>query len=160
MTVARNETFKYAQVSRYINELIEKGNLKPGDKAPSLRKLSKQLGVSIATVTQSYVHLEDQGVLTARPQSGFYVNDLATQINDIDKSASGPRQARRVRFGGLFEEAGPQIVETAMLPDRLAIEAVQGLEVIGPHLGGGNEDEVIDALLGPPTLLANLFALA
>lgn len=104
MTVARKETFKYAQVSRYINELIEKGDLKPGDKAPSLRKLSKQLGVSIATVTQSYVHLEDQGVLTARPQSGFYVNDLATQINDIDKSASGPRQARRVRFGGLFEE--------------------------------------------------------
>jgi len=31
-------------VSRYINELIEKGDLKPGDKAPSLRKLSKQLG--------------------------------------------------------------------------------------------------------------------
>ena len=67
MTVTRAETFKYDQVSRYINELIEKGNLKPGDKAPSLRKLSKQLGVSIATVTQAYVNLEDQGVLSAKP---------------------------------------------------------------------------------------------
>ena len=76
MTVPRTETFKYDQVSRYINELIEKGDLKPGDKAPSLRKLSKQLGVSIATITQSYVNLEDQGVLTAKPQSGFYVNTL------------------------------------------------------------------------------------
>jgi DNA-binding transcriptional MocR family regulator len=104
MTVAQAETFKYAQVSRYINELIEKGDLKPGDKAPSLRKLSKQLGVSIATITQSYVNLEDQGVLTAKPQSGFYVNDLASQINDIAKSASAPCQARRVRFGELFEE--------------------------------------------------------
>jgi len=104
MTVARTETYKYDQVSRYINELIEKGDLKPGDKAPSLRKLSKQLGVSIATITQSYVNLEDQGVLTAKPQSGFYVNDLASQINDIEKSASAPRQARRVRFGDLFEE--------------------------------------------------------
>jgi len=104
MTVARPETYKYAQVSRYINELIEKGDLKPGDKAPSLRKLSKQLGVSIATITQSYVNLEDQGVLTARPQSGFYVNTLVNRINDIAKSAATPGQARRVRFGDLFEE--------------------------------------------------------
>jgi DNA-binding transcriptional MocR family regulator len=104
MAVARTETFKYDQVSRYINELIEKGDLKPGDKLPSLRKLSKQLGVSIATITQSYVNLEDQGVLSAKPQSGFYVNDLANQINDIAKSAAAPCQARRVRFGELFEE--------------------------------------------------------
>ena len=104
MTVASTETFKYDQVSRYINELIEKGDLKPGDKVPSLRKLSKQLGVSIATITQSYVNLEDQGVLSAKPQSGFYVNDLASQINDIARSAAAPCQARRVRFGELFEE--------------------------------------------------------
>ena len=104
MTVSRPETYKYAQVSRYINEQIEKGDLKPGDKAPSLRKLSKQLGVSIATINQSYVNLEDQGVLTAKPQSGFYVNALVNQINDIDKSAATPGQARRVRFGDLFEE--------------------------------------------------------
>lgn len=104
MTVQRPEIFKYAQVSRYINELIEKGDLKPGDKAPSLRKLSKQLGVSIATVTQSYVNLEDQGVLTAKPQSGFYINTLVDQISDIAKSAATPGQARRVRFGELFEE--------------------------------------------------------
>jgi DNA-binding transcriptional MocR family regulator len=104
MTVSRPETFKYDQVSRYINELIEKGDLKPGDKAPSLRKLSKQLGVSIATITQSYVNLEDQGVLRAKPQSGFYINALVNQINDIEKSATTPKQARRVRFGELFEE--------------------------------------------------------
>ncbi len=104
MTVSRQETYKYDQVTRYINELIEKGDLKPGDKAPSLRKLSKQLGVSIATITQSYVNLEDQGVLRAKPQSGFYVNALVNQVNDIARSASVPRQARRVRFGDLFEE--------------------------------------------------------
>ncbi len=104
MTVLRPETFKYDQVSRYINELIEKGDLKPGDKAPSLRKLSKQLGVSIATITQAYVNLEDLGVLSAKPQSGFYVNTLVDQINDIASSATTPGQARRVRFGGLFEE--------------------------------------------------------
>src|SRR5210317_1535735 len=104
MTVTRNDTYKYDQVSRYIDELIEKGDLKPGDKAPSLRKLSRQLGVSIATVTQAYVNLEDQGVLSAKPQSGFYVNALVNQIQDIARSAATPGQARRVRFGDLFEE--------------------------------------------------------
>jgi DNA-binding transcriptional MocR family regulator len=104
MTVKRPETYKYDQVSRYINELIEKGDLKPGDKAPSLRKLSKQLGVSIATITQSYINLEDQGILTAKPQSGFYVNALVDQINDIDKPAATHGRARRVRFGDLFEQ--------------------------------------------------------
>ncbi|MDH3389522.1 MAG: PLP-dependent aminotransferase family protein, partial [Gammaproteobacteria bacterium] len=104
ITVSRPETYKYDQVSRYINDLIEKGDLKPGDKAPSLRKLSKQLGVSIATITQAYVNLEDQGILNAKPQSGFYVNALVNQIHDIDKSATKPGRARRVRFGELFEE--------------------------------------------------------
>jgi len=98
------ESFKYDQVSRYINDLIEKGDLKPGDKAPSLRKLSKQLGVSIATVSQSYLNLEDQGVLNAKPQSGFFVNALATHINNIPKSTSKSSQPRKVRFGELFEE--------------------------------------------------------
>jgi DNA-binding transcriptional MocR family regulator len=104
MTVSRPETYKYDQVSRYISELIEKGDLKPGDKAPSLRKLSKQLEVSIATITQAYVNLEDQGILTAKPQSGFYINSLVNQINDISKSTATRSQARRIRFGDLFEE--------------------------------------------------------
>ena len=102
--ISQSESFKYDQISRYINELIETGALKPGDKAPSLRKLSKQLGVSIATVSQAYVNLEDQGILKAKPQSGFYVNAQAAQINDIPKSTSTSKQPRKVRFGELFEE--------------------------------------------------------
>lgn len=101
---AQVESFKYDQVSRYIHDLIEKGSLKPGDKAPSLRKLSKQLNVSIATISQSYVNLEDQGILKAKPQSGFFVDAQVNQINDIPKAASTSKQPRKVRFGELFEE--------------------------------------------------------
>ena len=107
MTVSiqnRADSFKYDQVSRYITELIEKGVLKPGDKAPSLRKLSKELGVSISTVSQSYLSLEDQGVLTAKPQSGFIVNSQVNQIHNLAKTASANKQPRRVHFGQLFEE--------------------------------------------------------
>ncbi len=96
--------YKYDQVSRYIMDLIDQGTLKPGDRAPSLRKLSKSLKVSIATVNQAYLTLEEKGVLKARPQSGFYVHaDLNREIA-TPKPIISTCQPRKVRFGELFEE--------------------------------------------------------
>lgn len=39
-----------------------------------MRKMSSQLNVSHATVLQAYANLEDQGLIRARPQSGYYVH--------------------------------------------------------------------------------------
>jgi len=102
--LSRGDSFKYDQVSRYITNLIEKGDLKAGDKAPSLRKLSKELGVSISTISQSYLSLEDMGVLKAKPQSGFFINSMVNQINNLPKSAHTSGQPKKVRFGDLCEE--------------------------------------------------------
>jgi DNA-binding transcriptional MocR family regulator len=63
----------YRQVALRISELIEHGTLRPGERVPSVRKCSEQQDVSIATVTQAYRLLEDQGLIEARPQSGYYV---------------------------------------------------------------------------------------
>ena len=104
MTVSTEKSFKYNQVTQYIKDLIDKGDLKPGNKAPSLRKLSKQLGVSIATVSQSYVNLEDQGLLKAKPQSGFYVNTELNHIHDLHKPEATPTEPKQIRFGNLFQE--------------------------------------------------------
>jgi DNA-binding transcriptional MocR family regulator len=99
------DRFKYDQVSGYIMDLIDKGTLKPGDKAPSLRKLSKALKVSISTINQAYLSLEDKGVLSARPQSGFYINaELNQSIATPKPIISAKCQPLKVRFGQLFEE--------------------------------------------------------
>ena len=71
---ASENSFLYEDVSRLVHAMIESGTLAPGDKVPSLRKMSQQLSISIATVSQAYVRLEEQGLLKAVPQSGFYVN--------------------------------------------------------------------------------------
>src|SRR5215468_5313683 len=63
----------YKQVALRISELIEHGTLRAGERVPSVRKCSEQQNVSIATVMQAYRFLEDQGVIEARPQSGYYV---------------------------------------------------------------------------------------
>lgn len=63
----------YEAVAMRISYLIEQGTLRPGDRVPSIRNLSKQMQVSINTVKEAYCQLEDRRLLEARPQSGYYV---------------------------------------------------------------------------------------
>ncbi len=65
--------FLYQQVIDFIERQQKSGALRPGDKLPSLRKLSSQLEISVPTVKQAYIELERQGAISARPQSGYYL---------------------------------------------------------------------------------------
>ncbi len=64
----------YQRIAQQLAEDIRRGVYQPGERVPSVRKLSTQLNVSHATVLQAYATLEDQGLIRARPQSGFYVH--------------------------------------------------------------------------------------
>ncbi len=66
-------TYLYRQVIDLIAGNIGSGRLKPGDRLPSLRKMSQTVGVSVPTVRQAYIELERQRRVESRPQSGFYV---------------------------------------------------------------------------------------
>ncbi|XOV79979.1 MAG: PLP-dependent aminotransferase family protein [Aestuariibacter sp.] len=67
------EDFLYQQVIELIHKNRKEGAIRPGDKLPSLRKLSQQLNISVPTVKQAYIELERQGIVSARPQSGYYL---------------------------------------------------------------------------------------
>jgi len=54
---ASSQGFLYDQVIGHVRQLVDKGTLKPGDRAPSLRALSRQLRVSISTISQAYAAL-------------------------------------------------------------------------------------------------------
>jgi len=77
----QNSVYLYRQVIDLISENITSGTLRPGDRLPSLRRMSHSAGVSIPTVRQAYVELERQRRVESRPQSGFYVRPVAS--NDI-----------------------------------------------------------------------------
>jgi DNA-binding transcriptional MocR family regulator len=72
--------FLYQHISQDIHAQIAAGTLKPGDKLPSLRALSRQRGVSVTTVSQAYLELEAQGQILVRPQSGYYVTFRPTAL--------------------------------------------------------------------------------
>ena len=63
----------YERVARMVETQIATGALRANDKIPSVRSMSRAAKVSVSTVVQAYVHLENIGLIEARPQSGFYV---------------------------------------------------------------------------------------
>lgn len=63
----------YAKVADHLKESILEGLYLPGSKIPSVRQLSKKFDVSISTVLESYSLLESQGLIEAKPKSGYFV---------------------------------------------------------------------------------------
>ena len=71
--VQADTLYRYEEVVHFITGLVHQGILPPGSRAPSLRQISRQRAMSLSTALQAYRVLEDQGILEARPQSGYYV---------------------------------------------------------------------------------------
>src|ERR1043165_7863267 len=63
----------YERVARLVETQIASGTLRTNDRIPSVRTMSRSAKVSVSTVVQAYVHLENIGRIEPRPQSGFYV---------------------------------------------------------------------------------------
>jgi DNA-binding transcriptional MocR family regulator len=70
----------YESVASDITALIDSGTLGPGERVPSVRRLSRQKHVSISTVLQAYRVLENRGMIEARPQSGYYVRSRGRAV--------------------------------------------------------------------------------
>src|SRR5262245_8262072 len=65
--------FLYEQLAAELGQAIERGILRPGERLPSVRRLAEDRAVSIATVLQAYLVLENAGLIEVRPKSGHFV---------------------------------------------------------------------------------------
>ena len=63
------------QVREMMVRAILDGHIPPSSAVPSCRQLAQQLGVARNTVVLAYQRLVDEGYLTARERSGYYVSD-------------------------------------------------------------------------------------
>jgi DNA-binding transcriptional MocR family regulator len=64
----------YNDLAEEITRQIQSGVLRAGERLPSVRALSATRSISQSTVMQSYYLLEDRGLISTRPRSGYYVN--------------------------------------------------------------------------------------
>jgi DNA-binding transcriptional MocR family regulator len=80
----------YRQYASEIATMIASGQLQPGDRLPSVREARARRGISASTVFQAYQLLERDGLVVARPQSGFYVHlPLAERATRPSTSSDG-----------------------------------------------------------------------
>lgn len=70
----------YQQMYNQIKDQILSGQLKKDDLLPSIRKLSKELKVSVITTTRAYTELEKDGYVTIVQGKGCYVNRIDNSI--------------------------------------------------------------------------------
>ncbi|MBU2288850.1 MAG: aminotransferase class I/II-fold pyridoxal phosphate-dependent enzyme, partial [Gammaproteobacteria bacterium] len=72
----------YERCANDIAELIRSGVLRPGDKLPSVRDASLARSMSRSTIFEAYYLLETDGLIEARPRSGYYVRSgrMATAL--------------------------------------------------------------------------------
>src|SRR5947199_10377124 len=95
-TVARAESPLYLQIAESMKQQVARGALRPGDRVPSLRRLSRQRRASMSTALQAHLGLESRGYLEAWPQSGFYVGTSFSALNANPQFESTKTQPKTV----------------------------------------------------------------
>lgn len=63
----------YEQITSQIKAMIMKGTLKSGDSLPSMRKLAKDLHVSVITAQRAYEDLQRDGFIDTVAGKGTFV---------------------------------------------------------------------------------------
>ena len=71
--MSTTEPLLYQRVAGLVAGQISSGALRASERIPSVRSMSRAARVSVSTVVQAYAHLESQGLIEARPQSGYFV---------------------------------------------------------------------------------------
>jgi DNA-binding transcriptional MocR family regulator len=109
------EDLLYENLAARMAEAIHAGALRAGDRLPSVRRLSTQHRVSIATAVQAYRHLENQRLIEARPKSGYFVLARPSRLGEPATSAP-PAAARFVGVSQLVMEVLGAVLDPDVTP--------------------------------------------
>ena len=117
----------YENIARSLEQAIEVGRYRPGDRLPSERELSDQFGVSRPVVREAIIVLELRGLVQRRHGAGVYVAPKASLQISAPDEADGPfevTEARRLLEGEIAALAASaatdqQIVEMEAILSRI-----------------------------------------
>ena len=95
------EHCRYLRVYHYYRDLISSGQMRAETKLPSIRKGASELQMSRTTMENAYMLLAAEGYIVSRPQSGYYVTDIAGKQEEgrkIAKRHNKMKQEMPVRY--------------------------------------------------------------
>jgi GntR family transcriptional repressor for pyruvate dehydrogenase complex len=81
------KTRLYEEIIKQLQDLIRKGQLKPGDKLPPERELALQLNVSRTAIREALRSLESMGFIESRVGGGTFIKEV-TLDNIMDPFSS------------------------------------------------------------------------
>jgi len=70
--MADADEFIYARLARELADAMRSGRIAAGERLPSLRAQCLRHGISLSTALQAYRRLEADGLIEARPKSGYF----------------------------------------------------------------------------------------
>lgn len=143
---------KYQVIARQLGDKLRLGLLGNEDRLPSVRTLSRELRVSINTIQQAYYCLESEGLIEARPQSGYYVRSLIQRLgtlphrsqptNEVHEASIPARDSLLLRLIALQNQPdwlpfALNVPAPSLLPVQKLSKAVQQALRTLPHAGIG-----------------------
>ncbi|MGZ4164394.1 MAG: GntR family transcriptional regulator, partial [Tumebacillaceae bacterium] len=73
----------YMQIVQKLCAQIVRGDIKPGEKLPSVRELAVQYGVNPNTVQRVYMEMERLAVVEARRGQGTFVTEVQERLQQL-----------------------------------------------------------------------------
>jgi DNA-binding transcriptional MocR family regulator len=149
--VATTGGFLYEHLAAELGQAIDRGALRAGDRLPSVRRFAQERSVSVATVLEAYMRLENAGLIEVRPKSGHFVRrrSALTAEPRRPRSCSTPS---RVTVSDAYTKIlaamrdpellplGCATVDQAFLPiqalNRLVIQVTREMTTVGARYEG------------------------
>jgi GntR family transcriptional regulator len=102
----------YKQVTDQIKNAIAGGTLKPEEKLPSIREMTRELGISEITIKRAYADLEQEGYIFTRSGLGSFVADVDKEKMKSEKMIEIRQELRKImKSGAKFDISADDIIE-------------------------------------------------
>lgn len=107
-----DRTPPYGQLRRQLINAISRGELAPGTKLPTVRRLAADLGIAPNTVARTYLELDREGLIETRGRRGSFV----AQSKQAGKQSDEARRAA---------DAYVQLIRKLELDDNTALGLIR-----------------------------------
>jgi DNA-binding transcriptional regulator YhcF (GntR family) len=107
------------RIAAVIRSRITTGALRPGDRVPSTREITKEWGVAMATATRALALLRNEGVVSTRPGVGMIV--ASSEGKSAPIPSTSPRRER---------EQDPELTVEKVVRAAIHIADMEGLPVL------------------------------
>jgi DNA-binding transcriptional regulator YhcF (GntR family) len=74
----------YEQIAHQVLELIEEGELRPGDQLPTSRALAVELGINFNTVARAYRMLDQSSIISTQQGRGTFILDKKSKQRKLE----------------------------------------------------------------------------